>query len=370
MVEVQRTSATFPSQSTGSCSTTDAMHQLQLAVPTSSLGKPEGGHTITTILQAAAAQGIKGIEVCYEGLLSHATKRCEGRTPSHNDLLGAATDIKQQCHYLELIVFVLQPFASYEGLLDPEAHRLAVVKWAQWLEIALALGCDTIQMPSNFELSGTTGDMDRIVADMIEIADMALAKSPPVRIAYEAVAWGTHFDLWEQSWEVAKRVNRPNFGLCLDTYHIAARVWADPERADGKLPNGEEALKQSLHRLAKDVDVEKVFMLQLSDAERLSSPLIEGHPLYVKGQPCRMSWSRKARLFPCEEHLGGHLPILSITKAVVYDLGYRGWVSMETFSRHLRETDPKLPTRMAQRAASSYKKVFRQLGWDDLQTGR
>ncbi|KAF2159953.1 hypothetical protein M409DRAFT_37829 [Zasmidium cellare ATCC 36951] len=343
------------------------MGQLQLAVPTSSLGKPEGGHAIETILKAAAEHGIKGIEVCYEGILSHAVSRSkQSDQPSNEEMLDAAKDIKQQCQKLGLTIFVLQPFASYEGLLDPEAHRAAVRRWSHWLDLAQTLGCDIIQMPSNFELSGTTGDIDRTVADMVEIADMALAASPQVRIAYEAVAWGTHFDLWEQSWEVAKRVNRSNFGLCLDTYHIAARVWADPERPDGKLPNGDQALEESLHRLVKDVDLDKVYMLQLSDTERLSSPLVDGHPLYVKGQKSRMTWSRNARLFPCEEQFGGHLPLLQITRAAVNELGYRSWISMETFSRHLREKDVELPATMAKRAADSYAKVFQSLEWDKL----
>lgn len=319
------------------------------------------------VLQAAATNGIKGIEVCYEGIVSHAARRSKSSTSaSHDELVQAAKDIRQQCQSLGLTIFVLQPFASYEGLLDQKAHRLAVQRWSQWLELAHAMECDIIQMPSNFEHSDTTGDMDRIVADMIEIADMALAASPPVQIAYEAVAWGTHFDLWEQSWEIAERVNRPNFGLCLDTYHIAARVWADPERPDGKVPNGDQALGESLHRLVKDVDLDKVYMLQLSDAERLTSPLVEGHTLYVKGQQSRMTWSRNARLFPCEQHLGGHLPVLQITKAVVNGLGYRSWISMETFSRHLREKDPKLPAKMAKRAAKSYAEVAQRLDWDKL----
>lgn len=343
------------------------MRQLQLAVPTSSLGKPEGGHTIEAILRAAAQHAIKGIEVCYEGILSHALSRSGGSNPpSHKEMVDAAKDIKEQCRKLGLTVFVLQPFASYEGLLDREAHRVAVQRWAHWLDLAQALGCDIIQMPSNFEISGTTGDMDRIVADMVEIADMALAVSPPVHIAYEAVAWGTHLDLWEQSWEVAKKVNRANFGLCLDTYHIAARVWADPERADGKLPNGDQELEESLRRLGKDVDLDRIYMLQLSDAERLSSPLVEGHPLFVGDQKSRMTWSRNSRLFPCEEQFGGHLPVLQITKAIVNQLGYRSWVSMETFSRHLREKDIDLPRKMAKRAAESYAEVSRLLEWDKL----
>lgn len=45
-------------------------------------------------------------------------------------------------------------------------------------------------------LEGTTGDIDKIVADMKEIAELGLKESPPVRFAYEALAWGAHLDLY------------------------------------------------------------------------------------------------------------------------------------------------------------------------------
>ena len=344
------------------------VHTLGLATASSSLGKPHGGHQIETLLEAAAANGIKGIEICYEALLAHAARRGASSEEEVGELsiLQAAEDIKRRCDAVGLMVIVLQPFASYEGLVDEEEHRRAVRKWSQWLTLAHALGCDTIQMPSNFELLGTTGNFDRVVADMVEIADLALAVFPPVRIAYEAVAWGTHFDLWEQSWDVVKAVDRPNFGLCLDTFHIAGRVWGDPASPDGKTPNAEAELVASLARLVNSVDVAKVFYVQLSDAQKLSSPLVTGHPFHVEGQPRRMTWSRAARLFPCEESRGGYLPVLEVADAIVNGLGYRGWISMEMFSRHLWEADANIPSEYAKRAALSYQVVCEKLGWEEL----
>ncbi|KAK3706844.1 hypothetical protein LTR37_012523 [Vermiconidia calcicola] len=213
-----------------------------------------------------------------------------------------------------------------------------VKKFEQWLDLVHALGCDIIQVPSNFDRSGTTGSMDKLVADMVEIADLAAQQDPVVRIAYEAVAWGAHIDLWEQSWEVVKKVERPNLGLCLDTFHIAGR----------------------------DLDVSKVFYIQLSDAEKLENPLIEGHEFYNAAQPACMSWSRNARLFPCEEEYGGHMPIVPIARAIVNKLGYRGWISMEIFSRHLLSSEEGIPVEYAKRARRSYDKVYERLGWNAL----
>ncbi|TVY30340.1 3-dehydroshikimate dehydratase [Lachnellula hyalina] len=79
-------------------------------------------------------------------------------------------------------------------------------------------------------------------------------------------------------------------------FNIAGRGWADPTREDGKIENA-----NGLRELVREIDVEKLFYVQIVDAERLSQPLNEQHPFHVDGQPPRMSWSRNERLFICEE---------------------------------------------------------------------
>ena len=74
------------------------------------------------------------------------------------------------------------------------------------------------------------------MADLTKVADMGMARDPVVRIAYEGVAWGKYFDTWQSTWELVKKVDRPNFGLCLDTFHIAGRVWGDPVSETGCTP--------------------------------------------------------------------------------------------------------------------------------------
>lgn len=41
---------------------------------------------------------------------------------------------------------------------------------------------------------GTTGNFEKIAADMREIALLGLKEDPPVRFAYEVMAWGAHID--------------------------------------------------------------------------------------------------------------------------------------------------------------------------------
>lgn len=337
------------------------------ATATVSLGAP-GVHGIISVLQAASKAGFQGIEIFYNHLAHHAATASNSSVDDvgRDALVKAAQDIREECNRLDLAIITLQPFAQYDGLLDQDQHHRMVRKFELWIELAHILGTSIVQIPTNMVKAGTTGDMDKIVADIVELADIAGKADPVINLAYESMSWGAHHDLWEHSWEVVKKANRSNVGLCLDTYHIASRVWADPCSSTGKTANADADLAASLKRMVEEVDVEKIFYLQLSDAERLSSPLVEGHEFYNPEQPPRMSWSRNARLFPCEEDRGGYLPVLDIAQSIVNKIGYRGWVSMEIFSRHLSDSKEDVPGEHAERAMLSYRKVGELLGWDQF----
>lgn len=196
---------------------------------------------------------------------------------------------------------------------------------------------------------------------MIELADLGLRENPPVRFAYEAVAWGTYLDTWASAWSIICAVNRPNFGMCLDTFHIAGREWADPTSPSGKNPNADSDLAASLARLVKTVDAAKVFYVQIADGERLASPLVKGHELYVEGQPARMTWSRNCRVYPYEER--GYLPVVDVARAFFHDgVGFEGWVSMELFSRSMAEEGEGVPGELARRAVVAWRALSGELG--------
>ena len=67
-----------------------------------------------------------------------------------------------------------------------------------------------------------------------------------------------------------------------------------------------------------------------------------------------MTWSRSARLFPFEESEGGYLPIMDVLKAIVVDLGYQGWLSLESFNRDLFSERCDLPSEYASKAETSW----------------
>ena len=60
------------------------------------------------------------------------------------------------------------------------------------------------------------------------------------------------------------------------------------------------------------------------------------------------------------------MPIVPIARAIVNKLGYRGWISMEIFSRHLLSSEEGIPVEYAKRARRSYDKVYERLGWNAL----
>ncbi|POR31396.1 hypothetical protein TPAR_08392 [Tolypocladium paradoxum] len=319
-------------------------------------------HDFELKAQQASMHGFEGIEVFYEDLEYLAKKLHNTDQPSVEQLLVAAAHMRRLLDGLSLVVIGLQPFLFYEGLLDREQHARLIEKAKVWFQIAKLLGTNTVQIPANFlPADQLTGDLDVIVGDMLELADLGLQETPSIRFAYESLCWSTHIDTWEKSWEVVQRVDRPNFGLCLDTFNIAGRVWGDPASPTGRTPNADADLKASMVRLVREVDLEKVFYIQVVDAERMDSPLVKGHPFHVDGNPPRMNWSRNARAFIYEKDRGAYLPVEDVARALIEGLGYTGFVSMELFSRTMSEEGEHVPEEHARRGIQAWKKFVQRL---------
>jgi 4-hydroxyphenylpyruvate dioxygenase len=322
-------------------------------------------HNLDYKLDQAKANNFLGIEMFFEDLEYLACSRYSlpsNASPSPEAQLHAARTIRTLCSERGLTIIGLQPFMHYEGLLDRSEHAQRIEKLKLWFKIAKELGTDIIQIPGNFlDKDQITGEWDVVVSDMREVADMGLAQTPVIKFAYENLCWSTFFDTWELAWELVERVDRENFGICLDTFNIAGRVYADPASANGKTLNAEEDLKKSLEQMVKKVDLKKVFYIQVVDAEKMRDPLVEGHAFYVEGQPARMSWSRNARLFAGEE--GGYLPVMDVTRAIIEGLRYTGWVSMELFSRTMSEPGEEVPKEHARRARVAWEKVSKEIAY-------
>lgn len=330
------------------------------AIASMSLGRAYADHKLPFKLDQAQSHGFEGIEVFYEDLEYLARDESEisaEETPSDEAQLGAAKTIRKLCDERDLAIIGLQPFMHYEGLTDRKEHAKRIEKMKLWCKLAKILGTDIIQIPANFlSKEECTGDLEIAVRDLKEVAQMGLQETPVIKFAYENLCWSTHFDTWEKGWDLVELVDCPNFGVCLDTFNIAGRVYADPASPDGLTPNAEADMQHTLTEMVRRIDVKKVFYIQVVDAERMREPLVEGHAFYDAEQPARMSWSRNARLFAFEE--GGYLPVVDVLRTIVEGLGYEGWLSMELFSRTMNEKGEDAVKEHARRGRVAWEKLL------------
>lgn len=316
-----------------------------------SLGRCYAGHDLATKLSSAAKHGLKGIELFYEDLVGHAGSE------SPSALLSGAASVQRLCSSLNLEIICLQPFMHYEGLLDRKRHAQRIEEVKLWMAIAHVLHTDLIQVPSSFLPSDQISpDVRLIVDDLRELADLGLEQTPVIRFAYESLSWGTRVDTWEVCWDIVQRVDRANFGICLDSFNILGKIYADPASETGMTPRAEKDVGESIRRLVAQIKPyrEKIFFIQIVDAERLDRPLRPGHAFYNAEQPARMSWSRNCRLFYGETDRGAYLPVKDVAHAIIKEIGFDGWVSMELFNRVMNRTNGEIVEELASRAAASW----------------
>jgi sugar phosphate isomerase/epimerase len=229
-----------------------------------------------------------------------------------------------------LKVLILQPFANFEGWPEGSAEREdAFSRLHGWMRIMEAAGTDMLQVGSSDTPAEKIGkDRSRFVADLRELADILATKG--FRCAYENWCWSTHAPNWVDVWDICKQVDRPNFGLCLDTFQSAGGEWADPTTKSGLVEDGRSAeqvekdWKASCDKLAKTVPKDKIYFLQISDAYRMDPPLEDKAD--ENGMRPRARWSSAYRPLPYQ----GYLPCADFTRAVL-QTGFRDWFSYEIF---------------------------------------
>lgn len=323
-----------------------------LGIASLSLGSFEH-HSLPSKISAAAKAGFNNIELFDNDWWSYRDSyaAAHGLPPSLHDgdstSIIAAGELGALVQSFGMSISCWQPLRNFEGFVEEEDIKKSRAFAKGILDIMPALGttlllCCTTSTPS----PKTTGSLDRCVEDLRWLADEAAKYDPPIRICYEGLSFAAHRRRWQDAWEVIEAVDRPNIGLCLDSFNTLALEWADPYSPSGTLsPDVDVKLLHNLAELVERVPGDKIFFYQVADGKKMNPPMIlSPDPTIPRIRP----WSRSSRLFPLEKDLGAYLPVDLFADAVV-KTGYSGPWSLEVFNDSLAGEGPEVPEQHAER---------------------
>ncbi|MDJ0411320.1 sugar phosphate isomerase/epimerase and 4-hydroxyphenylpyruvate domain-containing protein [Rhodococcoides fascians] len=232
-------------------------------------------------MRAIAEAGFDGFEVFEPDLISSP------------DL---PADIAKKAADLGLTVDLYQPFRDADSD-DPDQFARNLVRAERKFDVMEQLGCDLLLVCSS-PLAGAVREDDKLIEQMATLAERAHRRG--LRLAYEALAWGSHVDTYRHAWDIVRQVDHPALGTCLDSFHILSR---------GDDPSG-----------IREITGEKIFFLQLADAPHLVMDVLQ--------------WSRHHRCFPGQ----GNFDLATFGADVVAS-GYTGPWSLEIFNDVFRHSD-------------------------------
>lgn len=218
------------------------------------------------------------------------------------DFIGSklhARELRRYVSDLGLGIDLYQPFRDYDTTSARTLERNLDRAEAKF-DLMDELGTDLILVCSNVAV-GAPED-DAVIAEQLHtLAERASRHG--IRVAYEALAWGTHVHDYGRAWSIVERADHPALGTCLDSFHILAR---------GSDPAG-----------ISEIPGEKIFFLQIADA-------------FNEGGLDVLHWSRHHRCFPGQ----GGFDAADVVRRVL-DAGYQGPLSLEVFNDVFRQSDPK-----------------------------
>jgi sugar phosphate isomerase/epimerase len=303
---------------------------VPISYATCSLGSPSNPPPLLDRLHAISNAGFAAVELSFPDILAYGQTLLghEVGPNNYDELCKVAAAIKEECGKRNLGIMMLQPFANFEGWPEGSDGRKDAFERARgWIRIMQACGTDMLQVGSS-DTPLEKLDKGRMVSDLRELCDML--KEHGYRCAYENWCWSTHAPDWKDVWNIVKEVDRPNIGLCLDTFQTAGGEWADPRTTSGLVDDVsrdelEKRFKKSLDDLASSIPKDKIYLLQISDAYKVPEPLKDERD--DSGLLPRGRWSHDFRPLP---YNGGYLPIVDVARAVL-QTGFRGWFSYEVF---------------------------------------
>ncbi|KAF3032851.1 hypothetical protein E8E12_001863 [Didymella heteroderae] len=307
-----------------------SLSTIPISFATCSLGSPNSPPPLLDRLDAISKAGFSAVELSFPDILSYGQTLLsrEVQPKNYEELEKVAGEIKKECDKRSLGIMMLQPFANFEGWPECSDERKdAFERLDGWIRLMKVAGTDMLQVGST-DSKLEKLDKSRIVPDLQELADKL--NQHGFRVAYENWCWSTHAPGWKDVWEIVKKVDRKNIGLCLDTFQTAGGEWADPTTESGLLEDVskdelEQRFKKSLEELGKTIPKDKIYLLQISDGYKVPQALEDKRD--DGGLLPRGRWSHDFRPLP---YNGGYLPVIEVARAVL-NTGFRGWFSYEVF---------------------------------------
>ncbi|KAI1478157.1 hypothetical protein K445DRAFT_26917 [Daldinia sp. EC12] len=186
--------------------------------------------------------------------------------------------------------------------------------------IAKELGTNTIIVTANHRPASKLST-EFIRNDLAFLADFAFRYKPSLFIAYSFTCYSTIVNKWWKAWELVQSVDRFNFGLCLNVFHIASS-WTYETELDQV---------NCIERLTSTVKRNKIFYMQVSSAVPPVLPLSANHPWYHPRETAFESWARNGKTFLFETTpLYTSNAMEELARSIIVGFGYRGFVTLET----------------------------------------
>ena len=233
------------------------------------------------------------------------------------DLVGHADGWRaavQEVKDSGLRVTGFQVLRDFEGL-SGHLHDYKVDIAKSMLEMCHALYCH-VMLACSSTSTHATGESKKLVQDLRKLAMLAIPMD--IKIAFEALSWGSNINEFPQAWDVISEADMPNLGLGFDSFHMFAT----------KTPMEDLEL----------LDPEKIFLVQLADFMWQEIKTVEE----------RISTARTFRVFPGE---GVHSEALADLVRKLHQLGYRGDYSFEVFNDDYQQMPLDVVAERARKAA-------------------
>lgn len=245
-----------------------------------------------------------------EKLEAIAAARFDGVEIFENDLIfctSSPREIRAMTDDLGLTIDLFQPFRDLEGVDDAQFLR-NLERARRKFDIMGELAAPMMLVCSNVNADAIDDDA-RSAEQLNRMAE--LAQQHGIKLAFEALAWGTHVNTFDRAFTIVKAADHPHLGLAIDSFHtlVLPYDWSGLATLPG----------------------DRIFFMQIADAPKLDM--------------ASLMLSRHHRCMPCQ----GEMDVAGFVDAALR-AGYTGTMSLEIFNDGFRAAPPRQTARDGMRS--------------------